>query len=99
MKDTKPDVPGPDSLTERLNLWKNRSTFDSYTDRAVRGAQVTDGQARSIRAFLAGERTAFPQPGDVAAVPCPHCDGPMYVVSIVHDEVAIQCPTCQGKKK
>lgn len=92
------DVPGPTTLEERLSLWKNRATFDQYTDSVVRGVQITDGMANAIRQAHKAASVPYPQVGDEASIPCPHCDGPMVVINVIYDSVVVECPTCSGKK-
>lgn len=91
----KPPTPIVDSLTEGLNVWRKRaaappdSTVTHWTPAAAFHAQAQEAARRT---------PPLPEPGDDAGFPCPSCDGPMIVRSVIgprnDTSIVCECPHC-----
>lgn len=77
-----------DDLAVTLTRWRERARTGTYVDAAPFFAQLE-----------AVQPVTLPEVGDEASIPCPHCDGPMTVVSKIHDSIIVECPKCSQPTK
>jgi hypothetical protein len=91
-----------------LKTWRERAGESSYVDTYLREHpkrkgwrappdSSTDPTTTKWRGVLPVV-VKLPEVGDEFHVPCPHCEGPMYVTARVQDSVIAECPVCSGKK-